>query len=79
MMRMILLLAALMVTGCSEAPPSIEPEPGKGAYMGQDLGEVGNNRAYKFCDEGRAIYVIDEVHTVATAVVVDAKECSRPQ
>ena len=84
-MKKILMIAALIgVAGCQ---PATETNTTAVASGGTNvpgasviwLASAGNrNHAYKFCDAGRAVYVIDGYgEATSVAVVASAPECAQ--
>ena len=73
-MRVILIIgAALALAACQPASPPPADAVDSNAYT---IGNVGLSTAAKFCDSGRAVYVVDGYNSPAVHVVPDAPECA---
>lgn len=69
-MKLTITLAVLMLAACNNQTQP--PEQSSYHYVAnmEDYGLLK-----KFCDEGRAIYVVDSYRGKAMSVIPDAKEC----
>lgn len=77
-MRTVLIIAAcLSLTACGGYHSS-DPAQSKGAEP-TILSETPHNDVRKFCDEGRAVYTVQDDNATAIAVVENARECQQPQ
>lgn len=72
MRYLVILAAALALAACHPVPEQNErPAPAATRTSGAKVAQ----RVYKYCDMGRAVYVMDEVYAAAIAIVENAPEC----
>lgn len=68
------LVGALAISACGQ--PDVTPE-GKPVPRGTRVFQPHSlNNVVKFCDQGRAIYAIDDDNSGAIAIVENATECA---
>lgn len=77
MRKLVLVVAAVIcLAGCAQ-PQAEQAQESEGA-MPADLTQLApevHDGTYKFCDAGRAVYIMDGVRSGGIAVVDNAPEC----
>lgn len=73
--RTLAVLCAIALTGCARPQAPAAPEVPDTAV---DVTNFSDGRTYKYCDQGRAVYVLLYGNAGGITVVENAKECPQP-
>lgn len=73
--KLAIIFASFALASCSEQVPNGDIIDENTPTSTVKLGNIAGNYVYRFCDNGRAVYISSDYDSTAIAIVENAAEC----